>query len=83
MAKKRDLSPGEGMEAVQMINKGMSWGQVARHFGVNKPSLAKSLGIWKTGERKTDDGKEYRMFRGRAIFKNSVGFDLKDLPAKT
>jgi lambda repressor-like predicted transcriptional regulator len=45
--KKRKLNPHEAMIAEQMRKQGKTLGQVARYFGVNKPSILKGLNLWK------------------------------------
>lgn len=82
MSKKKLLTTEEAKEATAMINSGMSWKKVAGYFGVNKPGLLKSVGLWMTGERKLKDGREYKMGRGRLIIKGEGAFQVKELPAK-
>ena len=65
LSKKRRLTPEQAKEATAMINAKMSLGKVARHFGVNKPAILKSIGIWKTSIKDLPDGRKYQMVRGR------------------
>ena len=44
---KRKLNSGEVADASYLLHvKKFSLGKVARHFGVNKPRILKSLGLW-------------------------------------
>lgn len=88
-SKKADLTTEEAKLATKMMNERISLGRIARHFGRNKPTILKGIGIWNTGIRKLDDGRKYQMVRGRMdILPKSgerpkgQGFEIKDLPPK-
>ena len=65
--KKRILNDYDVNIALRLLNGGESFGKVARHFGINKPSLKKSLDMWNTGMKTSPQGRNFKFTNGKMV----------------
>ena len=73
--KKRELSESEVTEALAMIGKQKKTiSAVAKHFGVNKPTLLKACQLWNTGLKTATNGNTFYVERGK------MKIQVKDIP---